>query len=79
MCSEGGTSEDWSPDPHLKFSSGIHFLGKKWSQSSLGYPDPHLDKIRSALTEHVNIFFFLSRHVVAFEGKGTHSYAKPSF
>ena len=28
ISSEGGTSEDWSPDPHLKFSTGIHFLGK---------------------------------------------------
>ena len=31
--SEGGTSEDLSPDPHLKFSSGIHFLGENGKKS----------------------------------------------
>ena len=30
--SEGGTSEDWSPDPHLKFRSEIlFFFGKGWN------------------------------------------------
>ena len=27
--SEGGTSEDWSPDPHLKFRSEILFFLEK--------------------------------------------------
>ena len=40
MYSEGGTSEELRTDPHLKFSSVVHKVVK----------NPHLDKIRSALT-----------------------------
>ena len=35
----GETSEDLSPDPHLKFSSGIHFLGEN---------DKKIEKISNA-------------------------------
>ena len=58
--SEGGTSEDWSSDPHLKFRSEILFFWKRMECFSPHYleileigPDPHLDKIRSTLTEYL--------------------------
>ena len=60
MVSEGGTSEELRTDPHLKFSSVVHKVvknRKNWSKSSLRFPDPHLDKIRSALTGHGHQLF----------------------
>ena len=55
ITSEGGTSEELRTDIHLKFSSVVHKVvknRKNWPKSSLRFSDPHLDKIRSALTVH---------------------------
>ena len=60
ICSEGGTGENRRIDPHLNvgiLEKTIIIFGKNWFRSSPRlkiFSDPHLDKIRSALTEHYN-------------------------
>ena len=56
ICSEGGTGENRRIDPHLNvgiLEKTIIIFGKNWFGSSPRlkiFSDPHLDKIRSALT-----------------------------
>ena len=67
MNSKGGTSEDWDSNSAQEYI----FWGKnkkKISRSSLRYPDPHLDKIRSALTVYeiieMNSMIFSGNHIL---------------
>ena len=59
LSSEGGTGENRRIDPHLNvgiLEKTIIIFGKNWFRSSPRlkiFSDPHLDKIRSALTDPV--------------------------
>ena len=63
MHSEGGTGENRRIDPHLNvgiLEETIIIFGKNWFKSSprlKNFSDPHLDKIRSALTADVSRFY----------------------
>ena len=53
LHTEGGTGENWRIDPHLFGNLTLIIFGKNWFRSSPRlkiFSDPHLDKIRSALT-----------------------------
>ena len=56
--SEGGTGDDRRIDPHLNFGNFIENNNNRLKIFS----DPHLDKIRSALTEHLSYVFFQTEY-----------------
>ena len=62
ISSEGGTGENWRIDPYLNLGfllKTIVIFGKNWFRSSpriKKISDPHLDEIRSTLTEHKHNF-----------------------
>ena len=64
MFSEGGTGENQRINPHLdlgNFVENNNNIWKNWFRSSSRlkiFSDPHLDKIRSALTENTNEYNF---------------------